>query len=203
MIELVVFDMAGTTIEDGDAVNSCFRDALAASGVTVSAAEVTPFMGYPKPEAIRLILAGRGLSRNEREIEGAHADFAARMQRFYATSPQVREIAGAAAAFARLRERGVKVALNTGFGRPIARAALLRLGWEGPGAPVDATVPSDEVGRGRPPPDMIRRLMSELGVRDPSRVAKVGDTPVDLEEGWAAGCGMVFGVTTGSFTREQ
>ena len=30
--ELVVFDMAGTTVHDEDSVNRCLRDALAAAG---------------------------------------------------------------------------------------------------------------------------------------------------------------------------
>jgi phosphoglycolate phosphatase-like HAD superfamily hydrolase len=68
---------------------------------------------------------------------------------------------------------------------------------------VDAVIASDEAPRGRPYPDMIRLLMAKLGVVDASRVAKVGDTPVDLEEGVNAGCGLVLGVTTGSFTRSQ
>ena len=57
--------------------------------------------------------------------------------------------------------------------------------------------------RGRPRPDMIRLLMARLGVTDPQRVAKVGDTPVDLEEGKNAGCRFVIGVTTGAFTRQE
>ena len=50
---------------------------------------------------------------------------------------------------------------------------------------------------------MIKALMAELGVRDPRRVAKVGDTKADMEEGANAGCGLVIGVTSGSLTREQ
>ena len=68
---------------------------------------------------------------------------------------------------------------------------------------IDADVASDEVPRGRPHPDMIRLLMSRLGIKDPSRVAKVGDTRADLEEGANAGCGLVIGVTSGTFTREE
>jgi beta-phosphoglucomutase-like phosphatase (HAD superfamily) len=34
MIELVVFDMAGTTLYDGDGVAAAFRGALAGVGVT-------------------------------------------------------------------------------------------------------------------------------------------------------------------------
>jgi phosphoglycolate phosphatase-like HAD superfamily hydrolase len=68
---------------------------------------------------------------------------------------------------------------------------------------IDAEVASDEVPRGRPYPDMIRHLMDRLGIRDARKVAKVGDTRADLEEGANAGCGLVIGVTTGSFTGEQ
>ena len=50
---------------------------------------------------------------------------------------------------------------------------------------------------------MIRHLMKRLGVADARRVAKVGDTKADLEEGANAGCGAVVGVTTGSCSREQ
>jgi phosphoglycolate phosphatase-like HAD superfamily hydrolase len=42
-----------------------------------------------------------------------------------------------------------------------------------------------------------------MPVSDPQRVAKVGDTPVDLEEGWNAGCGMIVGVTRGTHGREE
>jgi phosphonatase-like hydrolase len=121
---------------------------------------------------------------------------------YYRTSSDVREVPGAAAAFAELRRAGVKVALNTGFFRPIVDVLLDRLGWSIP-AVIDASVTSDEAPRGRPHPDMIWHLMARLGVADARRVAKVGDTPVDLEEGTIAGCGLVIGVTTGAATAKR
>ncbi|MCZ7635203.1 MAG: hypothetical protein M5U12_03590 [Verrucomicrobia bacterium] len=51
-IELVVFDMAGTTVRDDDAVNLCLRDALHAGGIDVTRDEVNEVMGIPKPTAI-------------------------------------------------------------------------------------------------------------------------------------------------------
>jgi phosphoglycolate phosphatase-like HAD superfamily hydrolase len=66
---------------------------------------------------------------------------------------------------------------------------------------IDATVCSDEVARGRPHTDMIRQLMLRCGVTDPLCVAKVGDTPADLQEGFNAGCRWVVGVTGGTHTR--
>ena len=202
MIELVVFDMAGTTVHDGDAVNGCFRAALAAAGVVADSDSVTAVMGLPKPEALRRLIARFRQPADEKEIGGIHRDFVERMQRYYATDPAVREVPGAAATFARLREAGIRVALNSGFSRPVVQTILDRLGWNDPPL-VDASVASDEVPRGRPHPDMIRHLMTQLGIRDAAKVAKVGDTLVDLEEGRNAGCGMVIGVTTGSFTRAQ
>jgi phosphonatase-like hydrolase len=206
MIELVVFDLAGTTVYDGDAVNGSFRATLAAWGLKIDAAMVNTVMGLPKPEAIRILLEHvgrpRGVTPSAEQVNVIHDDFTSRMRSYYASDPAVREIPGAAAVFAALRRAGIKVALNTGFFRPITEVLLRRLGWHAP-AVIDADVTSDEVPRGRPHPDMIQHLMVRLGVRDPIQVAKVGDTRADLEEGTNAGCGLVIGVTTGSFSRDQ
>jgi phosphonatase-like hydrolase len=206
MIELVVFDMAGTTVYDGDAVNASFRATLATWGIEADPAFVNTVMGLPKPEAIRFLLERHGEQRSgiptPEQIDAIHEDFTKRMCDYYATDPAVREIPGAAAVFATLRRAGIKVALNTGFFRPIADVLLARLGWRSPDV-IDADVTSDAVRRGRPHPDMIQHLMARLGIQDARRVAKVGDTKVDLEEGTNAGCALVIGVTTGSFTREQ
>jgi phosphonatase-like hydrolase len=198
-IELMVFDMAGTTVHDPGAVNACLRGALEGAGLAVSAAAVNGVMGLPKREALRRLIGPSPLADRLPEI---HADFVRRMIGFYQTDPAVHEVPGAAATFLALQRAGIRVALNSGFGRDIARVVLERLGWEQDGL-VQASVASDEVARGRPYPDMIRHLMARLGVADPRRVAKVGDTPADLEEGTAAGCGLVIGVTGGTHTRGQ
>jgi phosphonatase-like hydrolase len=103
--------------------------------------------------------------------------------------------------FQQLRKAGVKVALDTGFSRPIVDAILARLGWDE--RLLDATVASDEVTRGRPHADLALRAMKLTGVQDAQRVAKVGDTPSDLLEGTSAGCRWVIGVTNGTHTRDQ
>jgi phosphonatase-like hydrolase len=197
-IELVVFDMAGTTVRDGGAVNACFRAALAAAGLTATPAAVDAVMGLAKPEAIRRLVGG---SAGDERVGAIHRDFVERMRRHYAESADVGEVPGASDVFAQLRRAGVKVALNTGFSRDVVDPLLGRLGWAGSGSPIDGSVTSDEVARGRPRPDMIRALMACFGVADARRAAKVGDTPVDLEEGTNAGCGLVVGVTFESHPR--
>lgn len=129
-------------------------------------------------------------------------EFVERIIGFYRGGPSVGEMPGASETFSRLHRAGIKVALNTGFSRDIVRALLERLSWANNDL-IDATITSDEVERGRPHPDMIRNLMRKLGVTDPQRIAKVGDTPADLLEGKNANCGLVIGVTGGSSTREQ
>ncbi|WP_435010870.1 phosphonatase-like hydrolase [Tundrisphaera lichenicola] len=198
-IELVVFDLAGTTVDDGGAVNRCLRDALKADGFEASPEAVDEVMGIAKPVAIRSLL---GLEATDERVAKIFEDFVGRMSRFYATDPSVVEMPGATDVFRALRRAGVGVALDTGFSRDIVDILLDRLGWLREGL-VDASITSDEVPRGRPHPDMIRSLMGKLGVAEASSVAKIGDTPSDLDEGSNAGCGLVIGFTSGTHTREQ
>jgi len=203
-IDLVIFDMAGTTVRDDDAVNVCLREALA-NKTAVTRDEVNKVMGLPKPIAIRLLLeeklGGPG-QVSAAVVELVYQDFLARMLNHYRTAPGIEPMPHTLDTFCRLKEAGVRLALDTGFSRPIVDAILERLGWNSGGL-LDATVASDEVPRGRPHADLALRAMELTGVRNASRVAKVGDTPSDLQEGIAAGCGMVVGVTNGSHTREQ
>jgi phosphonatase-like hydrolase len=202
-VQLVVFDMAGTTVHDDDSVNRCLREALGAAGVAVAPAEVNAVMGLPKPEALSVLLRryGRDPALIDR-LDAIHRDFVARSIAFYRDDPSVHEVPGATQVFQALRRAGVLIALDTGFSRPITQVILDRLGWSGNNL-IDATICSDEVPRGRPHPDMIHELMRRLNIQDPQRVAKVGDTPADLEEGHNARCGLIVGVTRGTHTREE
>jgi phosphonatase-like hydrolase len=202
-VQLVIFDMAGTTVNDDDSVNRCLREALKAEGLEVTPQQVNEVMGIFKPDAIRILIGQSAMTEAlAGRVDVIHDDFVARSIRFYREDPSVYEIAGASRTFEILRDAGIKVAINTGFNRPIADVILNRLGWkENP--LIAATITSDEVPRGRPHPDMIRALMLKLGIGDPAKVAKVGDTPADLGEGSAAGCGLVVGVTEGTHTRAQ
>jgi len=202
--QLVVFDVAGTTVLDGDAVVDCLKAALD-SHVRVSVQDVRDVMGLPKPLAIRQLLASSGSVPGDaldRTVEGAHQDFRAALIARYREGPALAPAPGALRVFATLRKAGIRVALDTGFSRDILDAVLSRLGWAD-GTTVDFSIASDEVERGRPYPDLIHRAMALADVVDAGRVAKVGDTPVDVQEGLAAGCGLVVGVTYGTHTRGQ
>jgi phosphonatase-like hydrolase len=200
-IALVVFDIAGTTVNDDDSVNRCLRGSLSAAGIEVTAAEVNAVMGLPKPDAIAILL-GESQSRAavRERIDLIHRDFVARSIEFYKSDSSVHEVPGTRQVFETLKRSGILVALDTGFNRAITQVILDRLNWSDSRL-IDATICSDEVRRGRPHSDMIDELMSRFGIADPRRVAKVGDTPADLQEGHCAGCGLVVGVTGGTHTR--
>ena len=68
---------------------------------------------------------------------------------------------------------------------------------------VNIAVFSTDVTLGRPAPYMIYHAMEQLSVLDVHKVMKLGDSPVDLEEGYNAGCGEVIGVLSGAHTAES
>lgn len=201
--QLVVLDMAGTTVRDDDAVNRCLQEALAQAQCPVTREQVNEVMGLPKPVAIEKLLR-RNLSpaaATPRIVEVVHSDFLQRMIQYYETDPRVEPMPHAQEVIESLKKAGIKVALDTGFSRPIIQAILNRLAWTN--GFLDATVASDEVARGRPHPDLIHEAMRLTQIADPALVAKVGDTPSDLREGSAAGCRWVVGVTNGSHTEKE
>lgn len=194
MIKLAVFDLAGTTVYDDQAVVGCLVDALAAAGFTAAPEDANALMGIPKPLAVRQLAPGI----DEVKADAVHEDFRRRMIAHYAEAPDIREIEGTSEAFARLRAAEIKVAIDTGFDRPTVDVLLPRMGWT-----IDGSITSDEVANGRPYPDMVLALMAQFEIEDPSQVAKIGDTPSDLGEGTAAGCGFVIGVTEGTHAEAQ
>lgn len=201
-VDLVVFDVAGTTVVDENNVAATLRMALADVGCSVREDACARVMGLAKPVAIEALAAGL-VPRVELAglVEQAHKSFVDRMVHHYLSSPRVRPIAGAESTFQTLRDEGIRVALDTGFSRPIMDAILLRLGWHE--EVLDFTVTSDEVEAGRPHPYMIQRAMAAMNIADPKRVMKVGDTAADMREGVAAGAGSIVGVLSGTGSRAE
>jgi phosphonatase-like hydrolase len=202
-IKMVVFDMAGTTVNDEGNITEAFADAMEAYGYEVPAAQINPLMGYKKPVAIKMML--EIFEPNKQLITGGlidliHERFVENMMVFYKQTQNLYALPNVETVFAELRRRGIKVCLNTGFSREIADVILGRLGWWQ--APlVDDLIASDEVAEGRPAPFMIETLMQRAGLTSASAVVKVGDTEVDVHEGKNAGCRATVAVTTGAFSR--
>ncbi len=202
-VELVVFDLAGTTVHDDQDVPRVLQNSLQRFDVAISLKEAAKVMGIPKPVAIRQLAIEKGVADpDDKWIDKVHQVFIKEMIHFYESDASVREKEGVSKTFMKLKSRGIKIAVDTGFSREITIPLLQRMGWEKNDL-LDFSVTSDEVPRGRPFPDMIFKSMALTGVREVSHVAKVGDTASDMEEGTAAGCRWVIGVTSGAYTREE
>ncbi len=204
-IELVVFDIAGTTVADKGNINEVFRSAFTNAGIAdVDPADVDDVMGYRKREAMEIIVKKYkpGFEKDAAFIEAIHKDFSNQLITYYETCEELSSLPFAEKVFNELKNNKVKVALNTGFTRAITEPILKRLGWDN-NHMIDEIICSDEVLKGRPYPYMIEELMHRLHIEHADNVAKVGDTKVDIEEGKNAGCGIVIGVTTGAATKEE
>ncbi len=199
-IKLAIFDMAGTTVYDDDFVTKALCSALATQGYTVPLAAANEVMGIAKPVAIKMLLERFYPEvMAKADINSLHTSFLQIMTDFYRNEPGICEIEGATDTFKALQAQGIKVGLDTGFSRDITDIIIERLGWQ---ELLDVSVTSDEVAQGRPYPDMILKAMELTGISEVQQVAKVGDTPVDLEEGHRAGCALVVGVLSGANGKE-
>ena len=194
-VSLVVFDLAGTTIENSSHVAEAFAETLARTGVEVAMRDIAAVRGASKREAIaRLIPAGPDHARRS---AAGYATFTELLRRAYAEHG-VRPIAGAERTMRALRARGIRVALNTGFDRQVAQPLLDALQWDA--ATIDATVFGDDVRAGRPAPFLIFRAMELTGVFPVHEVVNVGDTTLDLQAGYNAGVKWNVGVLSGAHT---
>jgi phosphonatase-like hydrolase len=211
-IQLVVFDMAGTTIQDNKEVESTFARACASTGLPVNEERILALQGYSKIQVFDMLWKER-LGEDHPELKEniavSYDYFCQILEEHYLTNP-VYPTEGCLEVFEFLKEREIKIALTTGFYRKVTNIILEKLGWlDGLNANyvgnglINASIASDEVPKGRPEPYMIRQAMKLLNVHDSFRVINIGDTPSDLKSGIRAGCRLSLGVTNGTHTRQQ
>jgi phosphonatase-like hydrolase len=200
-IEIVVLDMAGTTVADDGVVEDAFTAAIAEQGVTPGSerfdamlSHVRDTMGQSKITVFRTLL-----DNDENRAQQANLAF----ERHYADfvhNGRCAPIPGAVQAMSTMRAAGCRIALVTGFARPTQDAILTALDWHGI---ADLALTPADAGRGRPFPDLVLTALLRLGGTDVRRVAVAGDTPSDIHSGLRAGAGVVAGVLTGAGTADD
>lgn len=202
-IELVVFDLAGTTIADAGEVPEAFTAALQAHGLTVASEALQAVRGASKREVIKHFVESQFPGETANIIARTGKIFTAFRQRLTEiyTSRGVKEIPGTTETFDWLRRHNIKIALNTGFDRELTQLLLQFMKWDKDF--VQAVVCSDDVAQGRPAPFLIFHAMEATGVISVSQVANVGDTALDLQAGRNAGVRWNLGVLSGAHGREQ
>ena len=145
-IKLVIFDIAGTIVEDRGEVSDAFGVALRKHGVPFADAELMEWKGASKREVIRHFIerqTGRSTPGDE-TVEAVYSDFRKLLEEHYTES--VVPIRGTEATFAWLREQDIQIATTSGFYREVAQLILDRAGWHSTFA---ANISSSEVAMGR------------------------------------------------------
>jgi len=171
----LLFDIDGTLMDTLDAIVEAMSLALAEVGQPpLRAGELRPLIGRPVPYQMKVL----------RDMEGPVVDritdaYYAHFGRIIEADPRL--YPGVAETFGALTGR--RISTMTTRRRRNAERMLQAAGIAGH---FTAIVGGDEVSHPKPAPDLPRHAARAIGVRPPSCVI-VGDAPVDIEAGRAAG----------------
>lgn len=204
-IDLMVCDMAGTTVQEGGLVYQILQQSIQDDGLAVSDADFHPWHGAKKEQVIEHFVRQNGGDDTdviEKTVVRIGDVFLARIEKAYfaADSPVSLIDPGLLGYMKRLQGAQVKVALDTGYPPEVQVPLVKGLGLD---KVVDSYISSYQVAEGRPYPYMIFQLMERCGIQSVKRVCKVGDSCRDMEMGRNAGCGLVVGVLSGADSAEE
>jgi phosphonatase-like hydrolase len=202
MIRMIVFDMAGTTVNEDNVVYKTLRKAINEAGFDFSLDQVlTEGAGKEKLQAIKSVLSVYGGIENASLTNSIFTNFNTLLEKAYDTM-KILPQDNAAELFTALRKQNIIVVLNTGYNSKIAHSLIDKLGWV-IGKDIDELITASDVSQNRPQPDMILLAMEKFQLKNPQEVIKIGDSTIDIEEGRNAGCKFNIGITTGAHTKEQ
>lgn len=200
-IKMVVFDMAGTTVDEQNVVYKTLHKALNAHGVAVDLNTVLKIgAGKEKHQAIKDVLVEFKPNKLG-ESEAIFEEFKKMLDEAY-ENLEVKPIKGVENVLLNLRQKGIIVVLNTGYNRQVAEKLLEKLAWD-KNIHYDMLLTASDVEKGRPHPEMIQKAMETFNITDASFVLKAGDSAIDIKEGKNANCGVTIGVLSGAQTKEQ
>ncbi|MFP3596460.1 HAD-IA family hydrolase [Chryseobacterium sp. SIMBA_029] len=199
-IELLVLDMAGTTINEDNVVYKTLKDAVNDYGYQVSLEKVLSCCaGMEKLEAITRLL--QEIGGNEEEALPIFENFSDQLKEAY-QNLDVYPIHGVEEFLVKMKAKNKKIVLNTGYTFEIAQQLLTKLDWK-EHIHYDALITADDVSESRPSPEMIYLAMKKFSILEPEKVLKAGDSVIDIEEGKNAGCGLTIAVLSGAQNRTE
>ncbi len=180
-LRAVIFDLDGVLIDSEHLWEKVRRAYVLAAGGTYHDAVTTDVMGMSAPEWSRYIATRLGVARPARQISD---DIVRELADVYRATPPT--YPGAVEAVRRIAAC-VPVAVASSSNRSLID---LFLEISGLGDVFSATVSSEEVGRGKPSPDVYLRAARELGV-DPRACGAVEDSGNGIRAAHAAGCYVI------------
>ena len=201
-IEMVIFDMAGTTINEDNIVYKTLQKAINNFGVEVDLHGVLAIgAGQEKLNAIKDIVKVYGSDTDIAKSEDIFKSFISMLDTAYHAYP-ITAMPNAASVLMELRKKNILVVLNTGYDKKTAQFILEKINWN-QYEHFDLLVTASDVKNSRPAPDMIEYAMNKFSLMDTKNIIKVGDSKIDIEEGKNANCLYSIGITTGAQNLEQ
>jgi phosphonatase-like hydrolase len=202
MIKIVVLDMAGTTVNEDNVVYKTLQHAINSRGFEFSLDQVlAEGAGKEKLQAIKSILKTYASKNDDVLSDDIYNDFIFQLEKAYELV-EVLPQPNAIELFKVLKNKNIRVVLNTGYNAETAESLINKLGWK-KGVEFDSLITSSDVENNRPDPEMIDLAREIYNIENPKEVVKVGDSIIDIEEGQNAGCGLNIGITTGAHTYLQ
>lgn len=190
----IVFDWAGTVVDYGSmAPISALVHAFAKMGIEVTMEQARADMGREKRDHIRAMMAEPklrtdwaakfGAEPTEKDLDEFYENFLPGQKDVIPN--HVDPIPGIVETLEELRGMGLRFGTSTGYNREITEymAGLV----EPKGVRFDTVICAGDVHAGRPAPWMCFLNAQRLNIYPMSAMVKVGDTPVDMEEGRNAG----------------
>jgi len=189
----VFFDLDGTLADTVELILCSFRHTMATH------------LGETPPDEAWISTLGTPL-RDQLLDFARDPDEAVAMLETYSVFQQgvhdemVRPFPGALEVVRELASRGSRLAVVTSKRGAVARRTMEVCGlWDA----IELVVSADDVVRGKPDPEPVRRAMASLGLEGrPEDVLFVGDSPFDLRAGRAAGT-RTAAVSWGPFARHR
>lgn len=189
----VIFDMDGTL---ADSVDHYYRMACdiveSANAPPISRQKVCELMGSGAPDLLRKLLppdfpdSEATLARIVRE----------RLPAWMRAGERIEPLPGCVDLLHQLHARGHRLGVATSSSR-----ALPYLDRWGARPLFHAIVGREDVRRRKPHPDVVLHCLRQLDL-EPNNAVYVGDSPIDIEAGRAAGL-FTVGVLTGTSSRER
>lgn len=197
-IKLAIFDIVGTIVYDNNHMSKLFIEVFYNVGIPIRKEEAQAVMGYEKKKAIKILLGKYSTGKPDKKlVDKIYKIFNKKAIKFY--SKNAKPMPFAQSVLQQLKNKGILLAVNSGFDREIIDTILKKLKWKNL---IDFSVASNEVQKGRPSPQMINKLRRLSKVKNQKYIAKIGDTPIDLIEGDKAKCGLNIGLESKIYSSE-
>lgn len=178
MSKLIIWDLDGTLIDSLPMTLEAFNDGIELHlGRRLTASEIMAHFGSSEDKVIASIIGA------EAGAETAQRCYDRTRQSMIDRLPQMTPFDGVTHALEKVRERGHRLALFTGRGRPGTDAILSHLKWRDL---FELVMTTSELKNGKPHPEGILTICEKLSV-SPSNTLMLGDSPLDMQAAQAAG----------------